>query len=198
MNGSSTFDIKYKTAWKNLQQATWTVTAAAGAPWSSYTSDKISVIPSSGTKLQILLPNESVDPGSDSGKKNSATARTAGQVFNVTVNAVDDYWNIQQSSNPVVKLTANTTYYSVQSPKGLINGTTIFWVIMKDAERDPWRITVSTNDGSRLYSNISSTVGVTASSAKKLFVLAPGEGWNLAASGERRGRSAGRRLAASG
>jgi len=179
--GSRNYNLTFKTAWTGAVRATWTVEATA-TEWTSYTSSKIPMKPNSATKLQVLLPNESPKPGSASGKQGEVQEQVAGVKFTVTVRAVDDYWNLQKSSNPEVIVTApSASYYEAETGPSLFNGTTRFWVILKNAQDDPWQITASTTDGSNLYSNISSTVSVGPadgpSDVEKLMVLVPGEVW---------------------
>ena len=45
-------------------------------------------------KLQVLLPGETADPGSRTGKTGAPPGSTAGAHVTVTVNAVDAYWNV--------------------------------------------------------------------------------------------------------
>jgi len=176
ITGWGTYKLTFKTAWQGTSPATWTVTATA-TDWISYTSDKITVEPNVVSHLQVLLPGETADPGSSTGKADSPAVQTAGEAFTITVNAVDAYWNIQPSSNPIVTISANTPYFEKQSDHGLVNGTTTFWVILKDAERDPWNITASTADGSNIGDDTSSNISVDPNTVQKLLLLAPGETW---------------------
>ncbi|MEA2081143.1 MAG: hypothetical protein U9O97_00150, partial [Elusimicrobiota bacterium] len=174
--GEGSFDVTYKTAWQGTVQATWTVTATA-ADWTSYTSAKVPVIPASVKHLQVLLPGETAAPGSSSGKTGSVSSATAGVPFVITVKAVDEFWNIQPASNPVVGISADSAYFEKQTDHGLVNGTTVFWLTLKDAERDPWLITASTTDGKAILPDISSDMYIQPASVEKLMILAPGEAW---------------------
>jgi len=175
ITGSGVFTVKNKTAWFGSQQATHTVTVTAPG-WEEYTSSQIKLDPGVCTKLQVLLPNEAADPGSDTGKTVVySTSQTAGEAFNVTVNAVDAYWNIQKSSNPVVKVESDDEYYEAENQKSLFNGTADFWVILNDATNDPWTVTASTADGDNILPDTSSNISVVPAAAEKLQVLLPGE-----------------------
>jgi hypothetical protein len=61
---------------------------------SNVTSGTIAVAPAAFSKLQLLVPGETASPGSGSGKTGTPNAQTAGTAFNVTVNAVDNFWNL--------------------------------------------------------------------------------------------------------
>ncbi|HXJ76162.1 MAG TPA: hypothetical protein VNM37_25115, partial [Candidatus Dormibacteraeota bacterium] len=61
------------------------------------TSSNIVVSAAAFAKLQLLAPGETAAPGSASGKTGTPSARTAGTGFNVTVNAVDAFWNLVNS-----------------------------------------------------------------------------------------------------
>ncbi len=65
------------------------------------TSDVINVGPAAFTKLLVLVPGESTDPGSPTGKTGSPTGQTANAPFSITVYAVDDYWNVTPATDTV-------------------------------------------------------------------------------------------------
>ena len=46
------------------------------------------------TKLQVLMPGETAAPGTPTGKTGAPTSQAAGAAVAVTVNAVDDNWNV--------------------------------------------------------------------------------------------------------
>ncbi|MBI4669614.1 MAG: hypothetical protein HY747_10625, partial [Elusimicrobia bacterium] len=73
------------------------------------TSPAISVPSGAARRFQILLPGESWSEDSATGKIGAPYAWTAGVSSRVTVNAVDDYWNIA-SDNSIAKLTADDLY----------------------------------------------------------------------------------------
>ncbi|MDA3792802.1 MAG: hypothetical protein PF545_03985, partial [Elusimicrobia bacterium] len=175
INGSGNFTVTNYTAWFGASQATHTITASAGG-WTSYESTEYSLIPNAGMKLQILLPGETADPGSLTGKTDAADTQIAGSTFAVTVNAVDDYWNVQKSSNPAVQITAQPdSDYSAESAKSLLSGSATFWAVLNDAEGDPWNITASTSDGDNILPDTSSDIDVSVGNPVKLQILLPGE-----------------------
>ncbi|MFC2091297.1 hypothetical protein ACFLTD_00810, partial [Elusimicrobiota bacterium] len=174
ITGNGTFRITNKTAWFAAVRATHTVTATASG-WTASKSSEIELDPNSGVKLQVLVPGENPDPGSPTGKQDPADIQVAGSSFTVTVRAVDDYWNIQKSSNPVVVVSATDGDYQAQGQQSLSNGKAQFWVTLNDATNDPWQVIASTGAGEDLSADISSNITVNAGTAVKLQVLLPGE-----------------------
>ena len=67
------------------------------------TSSAIAVNPDTASQLQILLPGETTEPGSVSGKTGSPSAVSAGSTFTVTVNLTDAKFNLV-AGQPLVKI----------------------------------------------------------------------------------------------
>ncbi|HWQ93032.1 MAG TPA: hypothetical protein VN673_15250, partial [Clostridia bacterium] len=79
------------------------------------------------TKLQVLLPGETAAPGTPSGKTGTPTALSAYTFFNVTVNAVDDDWNLVSSVSDTVELTCtDMNAYITPNSISLTGGTGTF------------------------------------------------------------------------
>src|SRR5205814_9104470 len=70
------------------------------------TSDSIVVSPAAFAKLQLLVPGETAAAGTASGKTGTPTASTAATAFNITVNAVDNFWNVGNSITDAVDLSS--------------------------------------------------------------------------------------------
>ena len=68
----------------------------------AHPASNVLITPDAFVKLQVLMPGMTASAGSASGFTGSATARTAGTAFSVTVNAVDQYWNIVWNASPAV------------------------------------------------------------------------------------------------
>ncbi|MBN2407027.1 MAG: hypothetical protein JXJ19_04970 [Elusimicrobia bacterium] len=83
---------------------TLTVTDAGGEGYDSQTSDIFTVSASTLTRLLILLPGESVLPGSASGRQYTPAVQEAGTSFQFRVWATDNYWNVV-STNATVAIT---------------------------------------------------------------------------------------------
>ena len=137
------------------------------------TSPAISVAAGAFVKLQILMPGETADPGSVTGKTGTPTARTAGTAFNVTVNAVDANWNVISSVTDIVGITSNDTYASLAADAALVSGTKTFSVTLTTAGSAT--VTVSDiSDGTKTL-NTSPSTTVNAGAFTKLQVIVPGE-----------------------
>ncbi len=81
------------------------------------------------TKLQVLLPGETAAPGTPTGKTGTPTPQTAGVPFNVTVNAVDDSWNIIPYVRDTVALTTSDDTAILPGNAALANGAATFSVM---------------------------------------------------------------------
>src|SRR5690606_18214712 len=80
------------------------------------TSPNVLVAAGAYTKLQILLPGEVAAPGTLTGKTAALpTDRSSGTAFNVTVNAVDAYWNRVTSITDMIQLTTTDGNATVAS-----------------------------------------------------------------------------------
>jgi hypothetical protein len=80
--------------------------------------------------LQVLLPGETVVPGSLTGKTGTPTPQTAGVPFSVTVNAVDASWNLK-ITNDVVHLASTDTNAALPDDLAMSSGVAIFSVTLK-------------------------------------------------------------------
>jgi autotransporter-associated beta strand protein len=60
------------------------------------------------SRLQLLAPGETAAPGTDTGKTGTPTGYGVGTEFNVTVNAVDEFWNFIDTVTDTVSITSST------------------------------------------------------------------------------------------
>ncbi|MEX2117371.1 MAG: hypothetical protein WEB37_10825, partial [Bacteroidota bacterium] len=118
VGGTRNFSVILKTAGPR----TLTATNISDGTKSPSTSPSITVDPGAFEKLQLLVPGESADPGSVTGKTGSPTAQTAGTSFSVTVNAVDAYWNLVSSTN-TVQITSSDANASLPANNALVAGS---------------------------------------------------------------------------
>ncbi|HEY5636402.1 MAG TPA: DUF6701 domain-containing protein [Burkholderiales bacterium] len=76
-------------------------------------------------RLQILVPGETASPGcGGTGKTGSPSTQTTAIAFNVTVNAVDECWNVVTSATDVVTLTSTEGGATLPAPTALSSGST--------------------------------------------------------------------------
>lgn len=99
----------------------------ASAP--SLTPDNFAanIPPSAFARLQVLLPGETADPGRPSasplGKTGNPSAQNAGNPVNVTVNAVDNYYNLIAGISDAVTFTTSDPSVPPQGTAVLVSGT---------------------------------------------------------------------------
>src|SRR5439155_16475344 len=95
---------------------------------------------------------------------------TAGSPFNVTVNAVDQYWNVNPSSSPsTVNVVTSDIYATAPGNRPLASGTTIFTATLVTAGAQ-----TLTASGSGTP-NTSTSMTLHAGSADRMLVILPGE-----------------------
>src|SRR5207249_73390 len=111
---------------------TLTASDLSDASRSSNTSPAITITAGSLVKLQLLAPGEAAVPGTSSGKSGTPTARTAGTAFTVTVNGVDDSWNVV-NTNDTVGITATDTNATLPASAILVGGARTFSVTLRTA-----------------------------------------------------------------
>src|SRR5207253_2954267 len=136
------------------------------------TSPSTTVNPGAFSKLQLLMPGETADPGSATGKTGAPSAQTAGSSFSVTVNAVDANWN-PVSSTDTVGITSSNAHPTLPANAALVAGTKTFTVTLHTAAASTVTATDIT-DGTKT-ANTSPSMTVSAGSFAKLQLLVPGE-----------------------
>jgi hypothetical protein len=82
------------------------------------------------SRLQILLPGETAAPGTPTGKTGTPDIQYAGNYFYVTVNAVDDRWNLVSSVNDTIAITSTDTNTTDMPPNAALVGGTGQFVIV--------------------------------------------------------------------
>jgi flagellar hook capping protein FlgD/Big-like domain-containing protein len=82
------------------------------------------------TRLQVLLPGETADPGTGSGKTGTPDAQTAGIPFSITVNACDDSWNLVNTVTHTIRILSSDASASLPAAADLVGGTGSFLVIL--------------------------------------------------------------------
>src|SRR5262249_31369092 len=87
------------------------------------TSDTVAGGRAAFVKLLVLAPGETASPDSASGKTGTASAQTAGSASNVTVNAVDAFWNLITNVTDTVSLSSSDANAVLPSDTALVAGT---------------------------------------------------------------------------
>ncbi len=191
VNGPTAYTINFRKAPGPWTVFVSTITGYGGAPLISTTTDPITVHAAAPTKLIVLVPGETADPGrapydagQSGGKTGTANTQTAGTPFNVTARLVDSYFNLAESATTFLQLNTDDTNAqsgiqglgSFQTGSGgqtgqvVITGVTLI-------TRNPagWQLMVSTATGDPYTMGYSTWIPVQANTAQKLLVLAPGE-----------------------
>lgn len=138
-------------------------------------SNPYTITPGPFTKLQLLVPGETAAPGTPSGKTGSPTAQTAGTAFNVTVNAVDAYWNLVNTVTDQVYLTSTDANAVLPATTALVAGTQTLSVTFKTAGTQTLTAVDST-DGTKT-ADTSPNITVSAGTPSKLvFTTSPVSG----------------------
>ena len=110
---------------RNKKAETTTIAAAGGGGFTTTPAD-ITTTAGAFTKLQILVPGETAAPPSATGKTGTPTVQVATTPFNVTVNAVDQYWNVVDSVSDTVGITSTDGTATLPADATLFFGTGTF------------------------------------------------------------------------
>jgi hypothetical protein len=162
---------------RNLVTATtdgWRITVTATG-LIEYVSPKIVVNPGPPVKLLAIVPNETYNPGSATGKTGSVVPQQAGVPFTITVYITDSRWNLVTSTAALVKVETEDPYDVEPSPKSTTNGIATFDIEFRRGVGEQYRITVSTAAGNELQKYVTPAIQSNPGSATKLQILVPGE-----------------------
>lgn len=124
-------------------------------------------------QMQVILPGQTAAGGTATGKTGTPTNQSAGVPFNVTVRAVDQWWNLVPGVTDVAGLTSTDTFAWMPAETTLVNGQVVVPVRLHKSGFQT--ITASDVDNSSILTNTSSQVLVTGGAFARLLVLAPGE-----------------------
>src|SRR5213075_1229115 len=127
--GTGTFAVTFKSA------GSWTITTTdvTDGTKTANTSPSITVNSGAFTKLQILVPGETAAPGSSTGKTGTPTSSTAGTAFNITVNAVDNFWNVINTAADMVDISSTDSNATLPADTALVSGTKTLSFTLKTA-----------------------------------------------------------------
>jgi hypothetical protein len=114
--------IKART--KKAQTVTLSASAGLGGSITTLSPPDVLVTADAFNKLQILAPGEATAPGTATGKTGTPFKQAFGYSFNVTVNAVDAYWNVVNSVYDTVGITATDATATLPPDAGLWGGGT--------------------------------------------------------------------------
>ncbi|MBP7008791.1 MAG: hypothetical protein KBC66_03150 [Kiritimatiellae bacterium] len=166
--GTWTFVITNKTA------GSWTATATVYYNYlTAGTGTEYTVVAGPAIKLQILVPGETAAPGTTNGKTGTPTGQTAGTPFNVTVNAVDMYWNVV-NTNDTITITSSDPNAALSADAALSVGSQVFEVTFRTAGGTRTVTATDVTDPGKAPS-ISAAIPVNVGAFEKLLIVLPGE-----------------------
>jgi hypothetical protein len=155
-----------------LNDATSTTLSSTDGTVAGNTSGAVTVTAGAGAQLQVLMPGETAAPGTATGKTGMPAGQITGTSLNVTVNAVDTYWNLVSSTRRIF-FTSSDTNAVIPASDPLVGGQKIFTMTFKTA--GIWMITATDTNATPFATGIGSSVTVSPGTAAQLQVLMPGE-----------------------
>lgn len=142
------------------------------APPHTGSSNAFSVQPGPFTGLQVLVPGETARGGTADGKEGTPLTQTAGTPFQLTVRAVDNYWNLVSTIGDSISL-GSTDEFALPGRVKLTNGQLLMPVTLhKSGLNRIWSADL-TQGGIR--PDTSSWFQVNGGPFSRLLILAPGE-----------------------
>ena len=143
------------------------------APPHTGTSNAFAVTPGAFAGYQVLVPGETAQGGTASGRTGTAAGQTAGASFTLTLRAVDDWFNLVPARGDTVVVGSSDAFATVAPETTLVNGQRL--VPARLFKTGLQRFWVSGTGDSPARADTSSAVLVTGGPFARLLVLAPGE-----------------------
>jgi hypothetical protein len=137
------------------------------------TSNSFVVQPGAFAGLQVLLPGETAQGGTTDGKSGSPVGQSAGNLFTVTVRAVDSFWNLVPGVNDSIRLGSDDAFASMPAETALANGQIL--IPTRLYKSGSTRIWASDPITANITPDTSSAVTVTGGTFSRVLILAPGE-----------------------
>ena len=137
------------------------------------TSNSFEVLPGPFTGLQVLLPGQTPRGGTSSGYTGEPDSQNAGSSFNVTVRAVDQYWNRVPSVNDTVIISSTDLFASIPEDTALVNGEIVFPATLY--RQGPQTVTAEDTDSTSISAHTSRPVEILPGAYSRILILAPGE-----------------------
>jgi len=108
----------------------------------------LTVTAGSFTHLQLLVPGETAAPGTATGKTGTPNVEYVNGPFNVTVNAVDQFFNVVSGVSDTVHFASNDTDPNTKLPSdtALVNGIGSFSVTLETVSYNPLKTTITASD----------------------------------------------------
>ncbi len=172
VNGQRIFSVTLVTA------SSVTITASGGG-YTIGVSSEVPVIPNVPAKLLVVVPPQQQVNGKNTtpeGRTNVAvTTQTAGVPFQVTIYAVDNYYNFVSTVNQTITVTTSDDYDTDPGNISMVNGIATCNIDFRTAKTQTVTATDNDPNSPNLQSHTSSLIPVKANVPKKLHICAPGE-----------------------
>jgi predicted RNA-binding protein with TRAM domain len=137
------------------------------------TSNSFEVLPGPYAGLQVLLPGQTPQGGTADGVEGTPNDQNAGSTFNLTIRAVDEFWNRVPGINNNVSLSSTDPFAGLPSDTTLSNGELTFPATLYKAGIQT--ITAADIDSSGIDSHTSAPVNVLPGPYARIVLIAPGE-----------------------
>ncbi|WP_113637294.1 T9SS type A sorting domain-containing protein [Nubsella zeaxanthinifaciens] len=171
VNGVANFSGASAVTLLTAGNRTVTATNITDGTKTASTSPTFALATGAYSQLQVLLPGETAAPGTLTGKTGTATDRTSGTQFAITVNAVDAYFNRITTNTNTIQITSNDVNGTMPANNTLAAGTRAFNVTL----RSLGSITLNVSNVTLGTPANSRTANVVAGPFVKLQLLLPGE-----------------------
>ena len=143
------------------------------SPPHSGTSNRFVVDPGPLAGVQVLVPGETAQGGTATGRSGTPLPQQAGTSFTLTLRAVDQWWNIVPGVSDRVALGSSDAFAGIPAETTLAGGQLLLPCTLYKVGAQ--RIWASDADQPTLRPDTSSAVNVSGGPFAKLVVLAPGE-----------------------
>ncbi len=137
------------------------------------TSNSFQVLPGPFTGTQVLLPGQVPQGGTESGYSGEPTSQNAGTSFNVTVRAVDAFWNRVPDINDRIALSSTDAFAGMPAETILVNGEISFPATLY--ARGFQTITAADIDSTGKDAHTSRPIEILPGPYARILILAPGE-----------------------
>jgi predicted RNA-binding protein with TRAM domain len=137
------------------------------------TSNSFEVQPGSYAGLQVLLPGQTPQGGTGDGVEGTPDDQNAGSVFNLTIRAVDQFWNRVPGVNSHISLSSSDPFAGLPADTLLNNGELTFPAALYKAGVQT--VSAADIDSSGIAPHTSAPVNVLPGPYSRIVLIAPGE-----------------------
>ncbi len=127
---------------------TTTITASAGGP-PTVSPPSVTTVAGPFSQMQLLAPGQTATPGIAPGHTGLPSVETAGSAFSVTVNAVDQYWNLVNTISDSVAISSTDSLATLPANNNLAAGTQSFGVTLNSLNHFSTVTATDVTDGTK-------------------------------------------------